>query len=160
MPRLEGGWYSPFPPLLSVLLVPFAAAGVPLDTGLLSAVFGGLSVALMWSLLGRLIEDGRTRLALTFAWAVGSEVLWVAGMGGQHLAPQMASAALLIAVLILGLDRRWPLLAGLLLGGAVAARLPVGLALPLVLWMYRPDATGPETLTRRGVGSVDGIAGG
>ena len=150
VPRLEGGWYSPFPPLLSVLLVPFAAAGVPLDTGLLSAAFGGLSVALMWSLLGRLIEDGRTRLALTFAWAVGSEVLWIAGMGGQHLAPQMASAALLIAVLILGLDRRWPLLAGLLLGGAVAARLPVGLALPLVLWLYRPDATGPEADAPRG----------
>jgi hypothetical protein len=103
-----------------------------------AAAFGGLSVALMWSLLGRILTEDRVRLALTLAWAIGSEVLWVAGAGGQHLAPQMAAAALLIAVLILGLDRRWPLVAGLLLGAAVAARLPVGLALPLVLWLYRP----------------------
>jgi hypothetical protein len=139
VPRPEGGWYSPFPPLLSVLLVPFAAAGIPIDTGLIAAFFGGLSVALMWSLLGRLLDDDRIRLALTIAWAIGSEVLWIAGTGGQHLAPQVAAAALLIGVLILGLDRRWPVIAGLLLGAAVAARLPLGLALPLVLWLYRPQ---------------------
>jgi hypothetical protein len=138
VPRPDGGWYSPFPPLLSLLLVPFAAAGVAVDSGLLAAVFGGLSVTLMWALLGRLVDDVRIRLALTIAWAIGSEVLWIAGTGGQHLAPQITAAALLISVLILGLDRRWPVLAGLLLGAAVAARLPVGLALPLVLWLYRP----------------------
>ena len=38
---------------------------------------------------------------------------------------------------LLGFDRRWPLLAGLLLGAAAAARLPVGLALPLLLYLYR-----------------------
>jgi hypothetical protein len=138
VPRPEVGWYSPFPPLLSVLLVPFAAAGIPIDTGLIAAVFGGLSVALMWSLLGRLLDDDGVRFGLAVAWAVGSEVLWIAGTGGQHLAPQIAAAALLIGVLILGLDRRWPLVAGLVLGAAVAARLPVGLVLPLVLWLYRP----------------------
>jgi hypothetical protein len=148
VPRPEGGWYSPFPPLLSILLVPFAALRVPIDTGLLAALFGGLSIALLWSLLGRLIEDRRIALALTLAWAVGSEVLWVAGSGGQHLAPQIAAAALLIAVLILGIDRRWPLLAGVLLGAAVGARLPVGLALPLILWLYRPVGARPEDARR------------
>jgi hypothetical protein len=52
----------------------------------------------------------------------------------------MAAAALLLGSLVLGLQRRAPLLAGLLFAGAVAARLPVGLALPLLLYLYRPVA--------------------
>jgi hypothetical protein len=140
VPRPEGGWYSPFPPLLSVLLLPAVALGVVIDTNLLAALFGGLSVFLAWELLGRLGVERRARTALTVGWALGSQVLWVAAEGGQHLAPQMAAAALLLASLVLGIERRAPVLAGLLLAGAVAARLPVGLALPLFVYMYRPQA--------------------
>jgi hypothetical protein len=142
VPRDEGGWYSPFPPLLSVLLLPAAATGTLLDTNHLSALFGGISVWLVWEMLARLAVEVRVRLALALAWALGSQVLWVAGEGGQHLAPHMAAAALLLAALVLGLDGRFPLLAGLLLGAAAAARLPVGLALPLLAYLY---------LDRRGV---------
>ena len=138
VPRGEGGWYSPFPPLLSVLLVPIRAFGLEVDTNHIAAFMGGLSVALMWTMLGRLGVVPRIALVLTVAWAVGSELLWVAGEGGQHLAPQVTAAALLLGALTLGLGRQFPWLAGLLLGAAAAARLPVGLALPLILWLYRP----------------------
>jgi hypothetical protein len=138
VPRDEGGWYTPFPPLLSVALVPFVALGVEVDTNVIAAIMGGLSVALMWAMLGRLGVAARPRLALTISWAFGTELLWVAGEGGHHLAPQVTAVALLIGAMTLGLGRRWPLLAGLLLGLAAAARLPVGLALPLILWLYRP----------------------
>ncbi len=98
VPRPGGGWFSPFPPLLSVLLVPFAAIGLPVWTDLSAAVFGGVSVVLMWELLGRLDVAQVPRMALTLAWAFGSEVLWVAGTGGQHLAPQILAATLLLAL--------------------------------------------------------------
>jgi hypothetical protein len=137
VPRPGGGWFSPFPPLLSILLVPFAVLGIPVWTDMSAAIAGGVSVALMWTLLGRLDVARVPRVVLTLGWAFGSEVLWVAGEGGQHLAPQILAAALLLAALVLGFDRRWPLLAGLLLGAAAAARLPVGLALPLLLYLYR-----------------------
>lgn len=140
VPRAQGGWFTPFPPLLSVALTPFAALGIEVDTDHIAAVMGGVSVALVWAMLGRLGTAARTQLALTVAWAVGSQLLWVAGEGGQHLAPQVTAAALLLGVITLGLDQRWPLLAGALLGLAAAARLPVGLALPLVLWLYRPPS--------------------
>ena len=143
VPRPEGGWYSPFPPFLSVLLVPAVAFGVVIDTNLLAALFGGLSVFLVWELLGRLGSERRARVGLTVGWALGSQVFWVAAEGGQHLAPQMAAAALLLASLVLGLERRAPLLAGLLFAAAVAARLPVGLALPVLLYLYRPLSPGP-----------------
>jgi hypothetical protein len=48
---------------------------------------------------------------------------------------------LLLGAITLGLGRQWPVLAGLLLVAAAAARLPVGLALPLILWLYRPRRT-------------------
>ncbi len=139
VPRPEGGWYSPFPPLMSVLLMPFALAGVVVDTNVTGAVFGGVSVALVWVMLLRLGVADIPRLALTVSWAFGSQVLWMATTGGQHLAPQILAAALLLASLALALDRRWPILAGLLLGLGAASRLPVGLALPLLAYLYRGE---------------------
>jgi hypothetical protein len=124
VPRPEGGWYSPFPPLLSVLLLPFAMAGVVIDTNLTGALFGGLGVALVWAMLLRLGVAYLPRLALTISWAFGSQVLWMATTGGQHLTPQLLAASMLLASLVLALDRRWPLLAGLLLGMGAASRLP------------------------------------
>jgi hypothetical protein len=112
--------------------------GVVIDTNLLAALFGGLSVFLVWELLGRLGVERRARVGLTVGWGFGSQVLWIAAEGGQHQAPQIAAAALLLASLVLGVERRAPMLAGLLLAGAAAARLPVGLALPVFIYMYRP----------------------
>ncbi len=140
VPRPEGGWFSPFPPFLSVLLVPAAALGLVVDTNVLAAVFGGLSVFLAWELLGHLAVARGARVGLTVGWALGSQVLWVASEGGQHLALQMAAAALLLASLVLAVQRRWPVLAGILFACAVAARLPVGLAFPVLLYLYRPGA--------------------
>ena len=138
VPRADGGWFSPFPPLLGVALVPFAALDITVDTNHIAAVMGGVSVALMWTMLARLGVVFRVQLALTVAWAIGSQLLWMAGEGGQHLAPQVTAAALLVGAITLGLGRQWPVLAGLLLVAAASARLPVGLALPLILWLYRP----------------------
>jgi Glycosyltransferase family 87 len=137
VPRPGGGWYSPFPPLISVLMLPFAAVGYQIDTGVIAAVIGGISVGLIWILLGRLQVERVARLMLTVGWAFGSEAFWVAATGGQHLAPQIAAAALLLGAVILGLDRRAPFAAGLFIGLAAAARLPIGLALPFVAWLYR-----------------------
>ena len=103
VPRPDGGWFSPFPPLLSVLLMPFAIVGIPIWTDASAAVAGGISVALMWALLGRLDVAQVPRVALALAWAFGSEMLWVAGTGGQHLAPQAIAAALLLGSMLLGL---------------------------------------------------------
>jgi Glycosyltransferase family 87 len=139
VPTGTGAWYSPFPPMTTFLMLPFLALGQSIDTNLLAAVAGGLSVALMWMLLGRLGVERSAKAALTVAWAVGSEMLWIAGTGGQHLAPQAIAAAFLLGSMYLGVTRRLPFVAGLLLGCAAASRLPVGLALPLILWLYRHD---------------------
>ena len=137
VPRPGGGWWSPFPPLISALMLPFAALNLRTDTDLISAIAGAISVLLMWVLLGRIAVERSARVALTVAWAFGSEIFWVAATGGQHLAPEIVAAVLLLAALILGLDRRAPFAAGLCIGLAAAARLPVGLSLPLIVWLYR-----------------------
>jgi len=137
VPRPEGGWYSPFPPLLSALLTPFALVGVVVDTNVTGAVFGGISVALVWAMLLRLGVSQTPRLALTVSWGFGSQILWMGTTGGQHLAPQLLAASLVLAAICLALDRRLPIVAGVLLGAAAASRLPVGLTVPLLLYLYR-----------------------
>ncbi len=129
---VAGSWYSPFPPLPALTYVPFTALGVDPDTSILAAAAGAASVILVWLLL----DESAARLPLTVAWAFGSEVLWVAGTGGQHLYPQILAAALLLGALVASRTGRPAALAGLLVGLAAMARLPVALALPLVAWPY------------------------
>jgi hypothetical protein len=137
VPRPEGGWYSPFPPMPAVVLVPFVAIfGPGFDQGIATALFGGANVALVWLLLRRSGVAPTPTHWLTAAFAVGSVHWWAAGTGTVWLHAQIVAVFFALAALNLAVDRRWPLLAGLLLGCAAASRLPMGLTLPLSLALY------------------------
>ncbi|HEX5823604.1 MAG TPA: hypothetical protein VFY18_04005, partial [Candidatus Limnocylindrales bacterium] len=133
----RGGWFVPFPPVPAVVLLPFVAVfGQTFDTNLTAAIAGGIGVWLMWGMLRQLGLNLRSALALTVAWAVGSEVFWASAVGGTHLFAETLAATLLLATLRLALARRAPILAGLLLGAAIGCRLPLVFALPLVVGLY------------------------
>jgi hypothetical protein len=133
----RGGWFVPYPPTPAIVLLPFVALfGQTFDTNLTAAIAGAIGVWLMWGLLRQLGLRVRTALALTLAWAIGSEVFWASAVGGTHLFAEILGATLLLAVLRLALARRAPVLAGLLLGAAVGCRLPLVFALPLVVALY------------------------
>jgi hypothetical protein len=154
----HGQWFVPFPPTATVVVVPFVAVlGQTFDTGLTSAIAGAIGVWLMWGLALQLGASRRTAFFLTATWAVGSEVFWASAVGGTHLFPETLAATLLIAVLRLALAGRAPFLAGLLLGLAVGARLPVVFALPLVLGLYVGLPTRPHWPDREQIGRTASI---
>jgi hypothetical protein len=133
----HGQWFVPFPPTPTVAVLPFVAVfGQTFDTSLTSAIAGAVGVWLMWGLLLQLGLNRRTAVFLTVTWAFGSEFFWTSVVGGTHLFAETLAATLVIAVLRLALARRAPVLAGLLLGAAVGARLPVVFVLPLVVGLY------------------------
>lgn len=137
VPRADGGWYSPFPPMPAIVLMPFVALfGPGFDQGVASALFGGANVALVWSLLRRSGVAFVPANWLTAAFAVGSVHWWAAGTGTVWLLAQVVAVFFSLLALHLAIRRRWPLLAGLFLGCAAASRLPVGLTLPLYLALY------------------------
>ena len=137
VPRAEGGWYSPFPPMPATVLVPFVMLfGPGFDQGIATALFGGANVALVWLLLRRSGVALVPANWLTAAFAVGSVHWWAAGTGTVWLHAQVVAVFFALLALHLAIRRRWPLLAGLLLGCAAASRLPVGLTLPLYLALY------------------------
>lgn len=144
VPAPDGGQYSPFPPVPAVVLMPLVAlAGVigtaePASNGY-TAVVGALNVALAFWLLGRLGVALFPRQLLTIGFAFTTH-WWVAGMAGTHLWAQTLGVTFTLLSLHLALGRRWPLLAGLALGLAAGSRLPMGLALPLLLAMYGTPA--------------------
>ena len=153
VPRPEGGFYPPFPPMPAVVLVPFVALfGSGFDQGIATALFGGANVALLWLLLRRAGVASRSASWLTAAFAVGSVHWWAAGTGTVWLHAHIVAAFFALVALHLAVRRRWPIVAGLLLGCAAASRLPVGLTLPIYLalfvnlrfppWLRRP--TGDE----------------
>lgn len=137
VPRTAGGFYSPFPPMPAIVLVPFVAVfGPGFDQGIATALFGGGNVALLYALLRRASVASVSAGWLTAAFAVGSVHWWVAGTGTVWLHAQVVGVFFALLALLLAIDRRWPILAGLLLGCAAASRLPMGLTLPLFLALY------------------------
>ena len=139
IPRVGGGWYVPFPPIPSLLFVPilWLFPGLAFDTCLAAAIAGAVSVLLIWRILGQLGLAFRPRLALAAGYALGSELVWVAAVGGPHLWVQVVGETFLLGVLTLALERRWPILGGALFAAAsVGARLPIIGAAPLLLGLY------------------------
>jgi len=135
--RAGGGWYVPYPPMPAVTVLPFVALfGPSFDQGIASALVGGLNVALLWTLLGKIGVAPLPQRALTAAFALGSVHWWAAGVGTSWLFAGVNGVFYALLALWLALDRREPILAGVLLGLAAASRLPVGLAFPLYLALY------------------------
>jgi hypothetical protein len=158
--RAAGGWYVPYPPAPAITVLPFVAVfGNGFDQGIASALIGGLNVAILWTLLGKIRVASLPRLALTLAFAVGSVHWWAAGVGTSWLFAGVNGVFYALLALCLALDRRWPLLAGVLLGCAAASRLPVGLTLPLYLALFAglavpPLLRWPDRAGLRGAGLV------
>lgn len=136
-----GVHHVPFPPVPAVTLMPAVALmslqspGTELSLNTAGAVVGGLNVGLTHVLLRRLGTSGWPLILLTVGFATSTH-LWVAGMSGTHHYVQLVAVLFLLAALITAFSGRWPLLAGLFLGLGAGARLPVGLALPLLLLLY------------------------
>ncbi len=137
VPRPEGGWYTPFPPMPAIALLPFVALfGPGFDQGIATALFGGANVGLAWILLRGVGVAPSPAAWLTAILAVGSVHWWAAGTGTVWLHAQVVAVFFALLALIVATSRRWPLLAGVLLGLAAASRLPMGLTLPLYLALY------------------------
>ena len=135
IPR-DGVWYVPYPPMPAIVLMPFVAvfgAGFPQQVG--SCLFAGASVGLAWIMLGRFSLSARDRLLLTAVFGFGTDLWYIAETGTAWYISHAVAILFAVAAAILALDRRWPWLAGLLLGCATLARLPVGLGAPFYLAM-------------------------
>ena len=134
VPRPEGGQYVPLPPVPALTLLPLVRFG-ELDGNTYASVVGALNVGLAyWLLLGWGVAPWPRRwlvvgFALTTHW-------WVAGMGGPHHFAQLCGVLFTLLALNVAVRGRWPMAGGLLLGLAAGSRLPMGLALPVVLGLY------------------------
>ena len=107
----------------AVVLVPFVAIfGSGFDQGIATALFGGANVALLWLLLRRAGVAPSSAGWLTAAFAIGSVHWWVAGTGTVWLHAQVVAVFFALLALNLAIGRRWPFVAGVLLGCAAASR--------------------------------------
>lgn len=141
VPRPGGGFYIPLPPVPGLILVPFVLVTGPdtpfgeLDGNIYSSILGAASVGLAYWLLLAWRVERRSRWWLTIGFAFTTH-WWVAGMGGPHHFAQVAGVFFLLVALNLAVRGRWPVMAGLTVGLAAGSRLPMGLALPVILALY------------------------
>jgi hypothetical protein len=163
----DGGWYVVYPPVPAVMLIPFVALfGTSFPQNLASCLYGGVTVALVWLLMGRFALTVRSRLLLTLVFGFGTVFWYVTEVGSAWYLGHVCAVMFSTAAVILAIDRRWPLAVGVLLGLAAVSRLPVALAcvgvLLLVLrigWPIRlPTAAERPEWLRRTVAFGAGMA--
>jgi hypothetical protein len=118
-----------------------------LPSNVMSSILGGVNVALAWSMLSAWGVSVKTRTWLVVAFAFTIH-WWVAGSAGTHHYAQVCGVFFTLVALNLAIRQKWPWVAGLMLGMAAASRLPMGLALPLLLgfYGYRPSWRHAELL--------------
>ena len=141
VPTSGGGWFVPFPPAPALTLMPIVAVMgsqpwyAELPSNVMTSILGGANVALAWTMLSAWGVSVKTRLWLVVAFAFTIH-WWVAGQAGTHHYAQVCGVFFTLIALNLAIRRKWPWIAGLMLGLAAASRLPMGLALPLLLGFY------------------------
>ena len=130
----ERAW-SPFPPVPAITFIPLVLLGIDIQIADLGAVVGAGGVWLGYAILRRLEVPVRTA-----AWAMvgigGATYGWIASTSSLWFYAQLLGVVFSLAALHLAIGRRWPYVAGLLLGLAAGSRLPAGLLLPLIAWFY------------------------
>ncbi|HYH92007.1 MAG TPA: hypothetical protein VD763_02520 [Candidatus Saccharimonadales bacterium] len=136
IPAGPGRWYVAYPPLPAILLMPIVAVfGTGIHQQIPSAILGGAAVALAWLAFGRFVLTPIARVWLTAAFGFGTVLWYVAEGASVWYFAHVVAVLFSLGALIFVLDRRWPLLAGFLLGCAAFSRLPVGLAAPAFLML-------------------------
>lgn len=131
-PGPNGGGYMPYPPSPVLLVLPFVALfGPTFDQGIAAAVVGAVNVVLLWLVFRRLHVAPTSQRWLLIAFAFGSVHWWAAGEGTVWLFAHVTAVMFALGALVLVLYRKPVILVGILLGLAAAARVPVGLTVPL-----------------------------
>lgn len=127
--------YSPFPPVPGLTFIPLVLAGVDIPIAVLAALLGAGGASLGFLVLRRMDVPIRTA-----TWVIvgvcGASYGWIASTGSLWFYAQLLGVLFSLGALFLALGRRWPYLAGLLIGLAAGSRLPAGLLLPLIAWFY------------------------
>jgi hypothetical protein len=149
-------WYVAYPPMPAILLVPLVAIfGTSLHQQIVSSLLGGLTVGLVWLVLGQFALTVSRRLLLTLVFGFGTVLWYVAEVGSVWYFAHVVAVMFSLGAILLAMRQQWPLVVGLLLGCAATSRLPVGLTAPFILamlvgvgWPPKLPAGWPESLRR------------
>jgi hypothetical protein len=145
----EGHWYIVFPSFPAVLLLPAVAVAESVEKvrdGQIFLWFAGAGPALVYLVLERLRDLGRTshgertNAALALLFGLGTVYWFTAEQGTVWFAAHVIGVSLAALYTLFSLGGRRPFLAGLCLGLAFWTRSPLIFALPLFLLETAGDA--------------------
>ncbi len=150
MTRYLGDWYVPFPPLASILLLPYVAYKGLLDIDMVwfSCLIGALTVTFVYRMLTALRDQGLSTLNqagvlwLTALFGVGSVFWYMTLQGTVWFFAQICTVTFVALGTWLLIQRKSMFWGGVGLGIAMLSRPLIALTGPLFLGLYaelRPD---------------------
>ncbi len=149
-------WYVPFPPLPSLLLVPYMwwTGAKTADTVLFSIILSAVNVVMVYGMLVALVKRGWSKLGrgdviwLTVLFGLGTVHFYMSLQGSVWFLAQLATFTFATLSVWLALAKRHPLIIGLALGVAMLARPHIALLAPLLLaiWWHGRNPSASEWL--------------
>jgi len=140
----NGQWMVSFPPAPALILTPIALfTGPNINDVVLTLIFGGLNVALFYTLMplvGKRMKNKfdttpAARLGLTLTFGFGTVHWWLSCFGQVWFTAQIFATTFLLLALYEALGPARPVWCGVWLALAALSRPPVLLALPVFLWL-------------------------
>lgn len=152
--QYDGKWYVPFPAFPALLLLPlvyFAGSAEFVRDAQFFIWLAPLGPALLFVILERLRSLGRSgrsrgeNLALTFGFGVGSVYFFTAVQGSVWFAAHVVAVALCAGYILMSIDARRPVWAGLCLGLGYLSRSTLLFGAPFFLFeAWRACRAGDE----------------
>lgn len=125
-------YFVSFPPAPAVAMMPFVAAtGVDFNDVLFTVVFAAFNVLLVFLLLRRLSEGGRSgrgrsdNIWLTLLFAFGTAHFWCSVLGQVWFTALIVGVAFTLLYIHAAIDAKHPLIAGIFCALAFATRTPL-----------------------------------
>jgi HAMP domain-containing protein len=133
--------YVSFPPFPAVAMIPLAAVfGYDVNDVLLTVLMGGFNAVLLFWFLQLLVARGHSRRSvrdnvwLTLGFALGTVAFFSSVRGEVWFTALVFGVGLNLGYMLAALDLRHPVIAGLLLGCALATRVPIAFCVAFFAW--------------------------
>lgn len=138
-PRAPNRYYVAYPPMPAIVSLPFVLLDQNISQTHISIIFGSLNAILMFLVIKKFLNNKNSPTAfwITLLFAFGTNHFFLSTSGSAWYFAHIVSVFFLLLAIYETLNKKRPLLIGLLIGASYWSRLPTILSLPFFLLILK-----------------------
>lgn len=137
VPIDANNFYVPYPPMPAILsMFPVSIFGITFHQEIISQLLGAGTTVLLVFISIRIKKDIKIQIWTYFLSAFGNIIWFLASVGSSWYLGQVSGVFFLTAALYESLNKKRPILVGIMLGAAYLSRIEIALSFPFFLYVF------------------------